>query len=48
MIIQSAKIVIFSEVRVFISEIAVSLHPISGAVRLNRESGANPEQFPLL
>jgi hypothetical protein len=29
-------------------EIAVSLQPISGAVRLNRESGENPGQFPLL
>jgi hypothetical protein len=26
----------------------VYLPPISGAVRLNRESGANPGQFPLL
>ncbi len=26
----------------------VSLPPISGAARLKRESGENPEQFPLL
>ena len=26
----------------------VSLRPICGAERLNRESGENPEQFPLL
>ena len=29
-------------------ENTLSLPPISGAVRLNRESGANPGQFPLL
>jgi hypothetical protein len=31
-----------------ISDFTLSLPPISGAARLNRESGANPEQFPLL
>jgi hypothetical protein len=31
-----------------ISVFTLSLPPISGAARLNRESGANPEQFPLL
>jgi len=29
-------------------ENVVSLPPICGAERLNRESGANPGQFPLL
>jgi hypothetical protein len=31
-----------------VSDFTLSLPPISGAARLNRESGANPGQFPLL
>lgn len=46
--IWNAKIeTFFRNVYVF-AENSVSLQPICGAARLNRESGENPEQFPLL
>jgi hypothetical protein len=43
-----AKIETFSRLLYTFVENAVSLPPISGAARLNRESGENPGQFPLL
>ena len=39
---------IFDVFAFIVIENTLSLPPISGAARLNRESGGNPGQFPLL
>ena len=43
-----SKMAIFLVIAMTAIQIVVSLPPISGAARLNRESGENPVQFPLL
>jgi len=44
----SGIFILFFVFHSFVSDFTLSLPPISGAARLNRESGVNPEQFPLL